>query len=184
MFAARLLLICATSMLLAGSLQPNTASADTLLGKWVLNQELSRALQPANTNTKKSIFGGFGGSSNVVIGGIPIPMPGSSRAKEVSGAPVKDPQVLRCAEMTIELVGKDILLTYIGFGSEQLKQGNVRGTKTTYQPNKLTSRYETTTRKVTKTYQLTKEGRLHAIVKLNPKKGKTLVYHRVFDRAG
>lgn len=85
--------------------------------------------------------------------------------------------------MTIELVGEDILLTYVGFGTEQLKQGNVRGTKTTYKSRNLTSRYETTSRKVTKTFELTKEGRLHATVKLKPNKSKTLVQHRIFERS-
>ncbi len=178
----RLLLICAATGLLSGLL-PHTASADALLGNWVLNQELSRALQPANTNQKKSIFGGLNGSPSIVVGGIPIPIPGSSGSNEVSTGSVADPRVLRCAEMTIELAGEDILLTYVGFGSEQLKRGNYRGTKTTYKSKKLTSRYETTSRKVSKTFELTKEGRLHATVRLKPNKGKTLVYHRVFDRA-
>ena len=40
----RLSLICAASALLAGLL-PQVATADTLLGNWVLNQELSRELQ-------------------------------------------------------------------------------------------------------------------------------------------
>ncbi len=180
--AVRLLLICAATGLLSGLL-PHAATADTLLGNWVLNQELSRELQPANTNQKKSMFGGLQGSPSIVVGGIPIPMPGSSSSKEVSTGSVRDPQVLRCAEMTIELVGEDILFTYVGVGTEQLKQGNYRGTKTTYKSKKLTSRYETTSRTVSKTFELTKEGRLHATVRLKPNKGKTLVYHRVFDRA-
>lgn len=180
--AVRLLLICAATGLLSGLL-PHAVTADTLLGNWVLNQELSRELQPANTNQKKSMFGGLQGSPSIVVGGIPIPIPGSSSSKEVSTGSVRDPQVLRCAEMTIELVGEDILFTYVGVGTEQLKQGNYRGTKTTYKSKKLTSRYETTSRTVSKTFELTKEGRLHATVRLKPNKGKTLVYHRVFDRA-
>ena len=179
---ARYLLICAATGLLA-SLTPHAASAETLLGNWVLNQELSRELQPANSNQKKNLFGGLSSSPSVVVGGIPIPVPGSSSIQTASSGAIPDPRVLRCEQMTIELVGEDILFTYVGFGTEKLKQGNVRGTRTTYQSKKLTSRYETTSRKVTKTFVLTKEGRLHATVKLNPKKGKTLIYHRVFDRA-
>ncbi len=181
--AVRILLLFSAVGLFVG-LFPNAARAETLLGNWVLNQELTRELQPANTNQKKNMFEGFSGSPSVVVAGIPIPIPGTGGTQEVNSEPVKDPRVLRCDKMTIELVGEDILFTYVGFGVEQLKPGNVRGTKTTYKSRKLTSRYETTTRKVTKTFELTKEGRLHAIVKLNPKKGKTLVYHRVFDRAG
>ena len=74
--AIRLFLICATFGLLGG-LVPYSASANTLLGNWVLNQELSRELQPANTNQKKNPFGGLSGSPSVVLGGIPIPIPGS-----------------------------------------------------------------------------------------------------------
>ena len=175
----RLPLICAASALLAGLLPP-VATADTLLGNWVLNQELSRELQPANS--KKNSFRGFTNTPSVVVHSLPTPIPGSSSTK-VSGAPNNDPLVLRGMEMTIELVGEDILLTYVVFGTEQLKQGNVRGTKTTYKSRKLTSRYETTSRKVTKTFELTKEGRLHATVTLKPNKGKTLVQHRIFERS-
>ncbi len=182
MLTVRFFLICIVTGLLAGLL-PSGASADTLLGYWVLNQELSRELQPANTNQKKSLFGRSNGSPSVVLGGIPIPIPGSGSSKAVSSAPTPDPRVLRCEEMIIELVGNDILFTYVGFGTEQLKQGSDRGTKTTYKSKKLTTRYETTSRKVTKTFELTREGRLHATVRLRPTKGKTLIYHRIFDRA-
>ncbi|MCZ6852637.1 MAG: hypothetical protein O7G86_01855 [Gammaproteobacteria bacterium] len=183
MRGVHIFLICAVSGLLAGLL-PNGASADTLLGYWVLNQELSRELQPANTNQKKSLFGRSNGSPSIVLGGIPIPIPGrSGSTQEVSSGPTTDPRVLRCEKMTIELVGDDILFTYAGFGIEQLKQGNDRGTKTTYKSTKLTSRYTTTSRRVTKTFELTREGRLHVTVRLQPTKGKTLIYHRIFDRA-
>ena len=174
-------LLFALIVSLAGLL-PHVAIADSILGDWVLNQELSRELQPANANQKKKILGGLG-SSGVVVGGVPIPIPGSGGTSAVSTGQVKDPQVLRCEKLTIELAGNDILFTFVGFGTELLKQGNVRGTRTSYKSSKLTSRYETTSRKVSKTYELTKEGRLHATVKLNPNKGKTLVYHRIFDRA-
>ncbi len=174
-------LICVATALLAGFL-PHAATADTLLGHWVLNRELSRELPPVNSNQKKNSFQGFSNIPSVVVPNLPTPIPGSS-STNVSGALIKDPRVLRCIEMTIELVGEDILFTYTGFGTEQLKQGSVRGTKTTYKSRKLTSRYETTSRKVTKTFELTKEGRLHVTVKLKPNKGKALVQHRIFERS-
>ena len=46
----------------------------------------------------------------------------------------------------------------------------------------LSTDYESTSRKVTRTLEIQKDGRLLMSVKINPKKGKTRRFKRVFDR--
>ena len=53
---------------------------------------------------------------------------------------------------------------------------------TSFSQRKLTSKYQTTTRKVSKTFEMRSDGRLLVTVKLNPNQGKTIVHKRVFDR--
>jgi hypothetical protein len=158
---------------LAAGLLSSAAVADTLLGNWVRD----RAAQPANIIKTDYLA--------AIAAWIPIPrilIPGSGSTS--GGKPVAepDPKVLLCRKITIELVGEDIHLTYVGFGEDRLRLGNFVGARTTFTPSKLTSRYQTKTREVKKTYVLTKEGRLHVTVKINPNWGKTLIYQRIFDR--
>lgn len=165
-----------TTALLSGSVD---AAAPGIIGNWTLNTELTSEAQPEGKETHR----GIGGSvrPSISVGGIPLPT-GSGSQGEVSSAPTRDPKVLQCSELSIEHVGDDILLTYQGVGSESLTPGKVQGTRTRYSHRKLTSSYVTTTRKVTKTFELSSDDRLLVTVKLNPKRGSTVVHKRVFDR--
>lgn len=158
-----------------------TAATPGIIGNWLLNNELTSEAQPEGKETHR--FGGIGGSvrPSISVGGIPLPTGGGSQG-EVSSAPTRDPKVLSCAELSIEHVGDDILLTYQGVGSESLTPGKVQGTRTRFSDRKLTSSYVTTTRKVSKTFELRSDDRLLVTVKLNPKQGSTVVHKRVFDR--
>ena len=160
-----------------------SAAADSpgLIGSWTLNNELTKEAQPEGKETHR--FGGGSVRPSISVGGIPLPT-GSGAQGEYSSAPNRDPKVLSCAELSIERVGDDILLTYQGVGSETLSPGNVQGTRTSYSRRKLTSRYATTTRKVSKTFELRSDDRLLVTVKLNPSQGATVVHKRVFDRKG
>ena len=160
-----------------------TAAADSpgLIGSWTLNNELTSEVQPEGKETQR--FGNSSVRPTISVGGMPIPTGGSSQG-EYSSAPTRDPKVLSCAELGIEHVGDDIHLTYVGVGSETLTPGNVQGTRTSLSHRKLSSRYETTTRKVSKIFELRNDGRLLVTVKLNPKQGATVVHKRVFDRSG
>ncbi|MDH3642325.1 MAG: hypothetical protein OES38_09530 [Gammaproteobacteria bacterium] len=157
------------------------ASADSpgLIGDWRLNNELTSEVQPRGKDTHS---GGLNSvRPSISVGGIPLPTGGGSQG-EFSNAPAHDPKVLRCAELTIEHEGEAIRFTYQGAGGETLKPGNVQGTRTRIADRKLTSSYQTTTRKVSKTFELRDDGRLLVTVKLNPKRGATVVHKRVFDR--
>lgn len=157
------------------------AASPGVIGSWTLNNELTREVQPEGKETHR--FGNSSVRPTISVGGMPIPTGGSPQG-EYSSAPTRDPKVLSCAQLGIEHVGDDIHLTYIGVGSETLTPGNVQGTRTSFSQRKLTSRYQTTTRKVSKTFELRNDGRLLVTVKLNPNQGATVVHKRVFDRSG
>ncbi len=156
------------------------ADPPALIGTWVLNNDLTSEVQPNGKQTRR--FEGLSGvHPTITVGGIPLPSTGTEQP-EYSTGPTKDPEVLACTELSIETMGDDVLLTYHGVGSETLTPGNVQGTRTKLTKRKLTSRYETTTRKVSKTFELRDDGRLLVTVSLNPNQGPTIVHKRVFDR--
>ena len=55
--------------------------------------------------------------------------------------------------------------------------------KKKWSSRKLSSSYVSTSRKVSMTYEIRKDDRLLVSVKLNPKKGPTREFKRVFERA-
>ncbi len=151
-----------------------------LAGRWVLNVEQTEAVQPDNSTS--SWREGLGGpvSTSVTVGGIPVPMGGAERLAQ-AGDPSR-PQMLRCQAFSIELVEKGLLLTYEGVGSEILKSGAYRGLRSQWSSRKLTSNYESNSRKVKRRLEVKKDGRLLMSITINPRKGKTLRFKRVFDR--
>lgn len=155
------------------------APPEWLLGDWVLNNELTAAAQ---VKKKDSGFGGTGGfSTSVSVGGIPLP--GSSgSAQQGPGGSTKDPQVLRCSELQINSEGENLLFTFVGVGTELVEPGNNQGRVTKWNRSKLTSRYETTSRKVERIYQLQKDGTLMVTVKIKPRQAARIIQKRVFQR--
>jgi hypothetical protein len=150
-----------------------------LLGEWVINHELTDAIAPEFKDA--NLFSGMGnGRVSVSVMGIPIP-----RAETQPAAPsgaLKDPDVLSCNEMRIEHIGDELQLTYKGVGTEVLKQGDYRGRQTRWTARSISQRYESTSRKVTKEWELRRDGRLLVTVEINPTKDKKRTYKRVFER--
>jgi len=159
---------------------PGLASADALAGHWRLNEALTRELQPPQKGSTSSTSG-FG-QPTVVVGGMPVPLPGSSAPQAGIGGPSPDPMVMRTVELTVTPAGDELQLEFAGVGSERLRRGNVQGLKSRWNERKLTTGYETTTRKVSQTWEVDRNGRLVVTVKLNPDHGKTQTHKRVFDR--
>ena len=156
------------------------APPDWLLGTWELNNELTSAAQ---VKKKDSGFGGFGNvSSSVSVGGVALPGPTSGNQQQGPGGSTKDPQVLRCREMQISSEGNDLLFEFIGVGKELVEPGNNQGRVTKWSRSKLTSRYETTSRKVERIYQLQKDGTLMVTVKIKPRQAARIIQKRVFQR--
>jgi len=152
-----------------------------LHGRWVLNHDLTRAEQPEGAE-QRSLLSRLP-QTTVSVGGMPLPGTGGSGLPPVPGNS-RDPKVLRCAELSIEPVGDRLRLDYDRLGNETLERGNDQGLISRWSKRKLTTRYETTSRKVSQVYQVRRDGRLLVTVRLNPNQGPTVVHKRVFDPAG
>lgn len=163
-----------------------TAHADdsALLGRWTLSPELTHAEQPDGPETRSGLFNRMPRAS-VSVGGVPLPGTGGGGdgLPEVSGNP-RDPEVLRCSELVIEPLGDELRLTWVGVGSATLERGNHLGLVSRWNDRRLTSRYETTSRKVSQAYEVRRDGTLLVTVKLNPDKSAAVVHKRVFERTG
>lgn len=155
------------------------AQAD-LHGRWVLNHELTREEQPDGPE-QRSLLSRLPQTS-VSVGGMPLPGVGGGNPPPVPGNS-RDPKVLRCGELSIEPDGDRLRLNYDQLGSETLERGNDQGLVSRWSKRKLTTRYETTSRKVSQVYQVRRDGRLLVTVRLNPNQGPTVVHKRVFDPA-
>ena len=165
-----------TSVLVCSSPLAGAKSA-TLFGIWQLNNELTAEVQDTRSGPD---FSATNVQTTVAVGGIPLPTGRTRSQGEYSSIPSRDPDVLRCAVLTIEPLADDVLLTYQGVGSETLKKGNVQGTRTSWSKRKLTTRYATTSRKVSRTFEVQSDGRLLVTVKLNPNRAKAAVHKRIF----
>ena len=163
--------------LLTGSTALAADPPTWLLGDWVLNSEKTHELQPEQASGVDT--GGFGMPS-ISVGGVGIPLPGGSSAGGGTGA--RDPRVLRCEAMNVAMAGENVHFSYQGVGEESMKPGNDQGRKTSWGGTRLTQKYTTTSRTVSKTYQLDDDGMLIVRVKINPKGSKSATHVRVFER--
>ncbi len=149
-----------------------------LLGSWLLNNELTAEL--GRSDKKGGWFDGFGRPS-VSVGGLPVPLPGSSTRPATGSS--RDPDVLRCTTMSIQMSADSVHFNYSGVGEETMKPGNNQGRRTRWNKSRLTSRYETTSRKVSKTFELREDGSLKVSVELNPTQGASVIHYRIFEHS-
>ena len=158
------------------------AGNSELLGTWTVNIERTREVQPNNANVRwwEGLEGNF--STGVSVGGIPVPVSGGAKPEGDAGIP--NPEMLRCQSLSIEPNEFGLLLSYHGVGEEKIRPGSHRGLHSAWSGRKLTSNYESTTRKVTRTLEIQRDGSLLMSVTINPRKGKTRRFKRVFDRGG
>ncbi len=169
--------ILATLSLLSGGLHA-AAQPDWLLGAWTLDNEATVAAQE---KTGKGFSNPLSNArTSISVGGMQVPVGGSSSS---SGGGGKDPEVLRCAELRVSMQGEDVHFEYVGVGAETMQPGTVHGRRTKWSRSKLTSRYETMSRKVSYTYALQKDDSLLVTVRLKPSQGQAVVHKRVFQRA-
>jgi hypothetical protein len=147
-----------------------------LLGDWVLNSEKTHELQPEQRGGAEVGFG----SPSISVGGVGIPLPGGGGAAPAGSA--RDPKVLRCDAMTVAMVDANVHFAYQGSGEELMKPGNVQGRRTSWNQRRLTQKYTTTSRSVSKTYELDDAGTLLVRVKFKPKGSKSATHIRVFER--
>ncbi len=176
--ARRTLLLAGLTVICMMSAAPVVAAKEPqwLLGSWVLNNELTAEL--GRSEKKGGWLDGFGRPS-VSVGGLPVPLPGSSTLPATGSS--RDPDVLRCTTMSIQMNADSVHFSYAGVGEETMKPGNDQGRRTRWNKSKLTSRYETTSRKVIKTFALRKDGALQVSVELNPAQGASVIHYRIFE---
>ena len=158
------------------------AGETQLLGTWTVNIERTREVQPDNANVRwwEGLEGNF--STGVYVGGVPVPVGGGAKPEGDAGIP--NPEMLRCQSFSVQRNEHGLLLTYHGVGEEKIRSGAYRGLHSAWSGRKLTSDYESTTRKVKRSLEIRKDGSLLMSVTINPRKGKTRRFKRVFERSG
>jgi hypothetical protein len=162
---------------------PAFAKPSRLEGQWLLNQALTAEAQP-------EIRARGGRLDNlprptISVGGLPLPR-AENEAPPIPSGSAADPKVLRSSALTIAATGDAMRLEYDATGgkaSETLVRGNQQGLVSRWNATRMTSSYETLSRKVTQTFEVRKDGRLLVTVRLDPNDGRALVYKRVFDPA-
>lgn len=149
-------------------------------GAWKLNlpesEKVSETFEEGSGVGRKKFFD----SVSVTVGGLPLP--GRSRIGPKSSLAPKNPAVLVCTEMRIDVQGDRVMLLYDQGMEEVLHKGHYRGRDTKVSKRKIQQKYKTPDRKVTKTWSMRDDGRLLVEVKLNPPKDRSRTYRRVFDR--
>jgi hypothetical protein len=162
---------------------PAFAKPSRLEGTWLLNQALTAEAQP-ELRTRSSWFDKLP-KPTISVGGLPLPRAGKETPPVPSGS-ATDPKVLRTSRLAIAAAGDALRLDFEatdGQASETLVRGNQQGLVSRWNATRLTSSYETLSRKVTQTFEVRKDGRLLVTVRLAPNGGSALVYKRVFDPA-
>jgi hypothetical protein len=165
-------------LLLVGCCLP--VQATELIGRWVLDQEGTAAIQPEQPQ-EKNWLKNQNISTNVSVGGMPLPNL-RSKVGPVDSRASPDPDILRCKELHIGAQQDALLFTYVDIGSEVRKQGAYRGAKVRWSKKKLTESYKSTTRKVTHKLEIQDNNQLLVTVKINPDKGVTRTYLQLFNR--
>jgi hypothetical protein len=160
---------------------PALAEPSRLAGHWLLNQALTVEAQP-EIRTRSSRLDNLP-RPTVSVGGLPLPR---AEVPPVPPGSAADPKVLRSSALTIAATDDALRLDFDatdGKVSELLVRGNQQGLVSRWNATRLTSSYETLSRKVTQTFEVRKDGRLLVTVRLAPNGGRALVYKRVFDPA-
>ena len=159
-------------------LSAGAAAESAFQGNWRINLEETDkvAIQYKDGSGVKG--SGIKPSINV----MGLPMPRSYRQSAMSNLPAKDPEVLRCTAMTIDVQDKKVALNYDQTEKETLVKGDYRGRVSKWSKSKIQQRYKTPERTVTKTWTLRDDGRLLVAVKINPRNDSSRTFKRVFDR--
>ena len=152
-----------------------------LFGRWTLNTERTAEVQPETpTHTGRP---NVNLSPSVSIMGIPVPGTGGQGGQGTVAGTAKDPAIIHARDIDISPVGNAVQLAYAGLETEVLEIGRGRGdVRTELSKRSLTSRYKSTTRKVTKTLELQRDDTLLVTVRIKPKRSKGRLYRQVFDR--
>jgi hypothetical protein len=149
-------------------------------GTWRINLEETDKVS-VDFEEGSGIQGRNLGRTSVSVMGLPLPS--RAKAAPMSGLPAKDPAVLVCSEMQLNMDGNRVKLVYDSGARETLRRGEYRGRNTIITQQKIEQKYKTTERSVTKSWTLRDDGRLLVAVRIKYQGDKARTYSRVFDRA-
>jgi len=157
------------------------AKGSPLQGTWRINLEETDKVS-ADFEEGSGIQGRNLGRTTVTVMGLPLPS--RAKASPMSGLPAKDPEVLLCTQMELNVQGNQVVLNYDNGNRETLRKGAYRGRTTSVSNKKIEQKYKTTERRVRKTWSLREDGRLLVAVRIKYQGDKARTYNRVFDRVG
>lgn len=157
-----------------------TASSETpdLTGTWVLDEELTKELQPPIKKHRR----GQGVRGFVGSGGILTPLPGGGGSPRADAAGLKTPLVLECGELTLDKSEDKVTISCVNGLKRDFNAGKLHGRNTKLRKSRLTESYRSTSRSVQHLIKLDKKGNLIATVTIQPKGGVAQKYVRAFNR--
>lgn len=157
-----------------------TASSDTtdLTGTWVLDEELTKELQPPIKKHRR----GQGVRGFVGSGGILTPLPGGGGSPRAGAPGLKTPLVLECGELTLDKSVDKVTISCVNGLKRDFNAGKLHGRFTKLRKSRLTEAYQSTSRTVRHLIKLDKKGNLIATVTIQPKGGVAQKYVRAFNR--
>ncbi|MBV1905114.1 MAG: hypothetical protein KUG75_03485 [Pseudomonadales bacterium] len=177
------LTLCFFALYSAGPFGSAFAKSDKtpvgLAGEWVLDEHKTRQIQPAAK--KSSIFSKFRTSTNVSVGGIPLPKSSTAKVPDSRGKS-KDPDVLFCKGMAISVEEETIRIDYDGLGAKTYVIGHYRGRRTSYNKKQMKTWYESTSRKVSQTYNMDGRDKMIVTITLAPNSGPKNIVKKAFTR--
>ncbi len=150
-------------------------------GRWKINFEESEKVSISYEEGSGSGRSKILQNMNVSVMGLPLPTLRHRVGPQSSLAP-KNPDVLLCTFMDVEVAKDRVALTYDEGKKETLRKGDYRGRNTKWSKREIKQKYKTPDRKVTKTWRIRDDGRLLVEVKLDPPRDRSRTYRRVFDR--
>lgn len=161
--------------------QPHALAAkpNPMQGTWRINLEETDKVS-VDFEEGSGIQGRNMGRTTITVMGLPLPS--RAKASPMSGLPAKDPEVLVCTQMQLQVQGNQVLLNYDNGSKETLRKGEYRGRTTALSGKKIEQKYKTTERRVRKTWSLREDGRLLVAVRIKYQGDKARTYSRVFDR--
>jgi hypothetical protein len=175
------LMLLSSPLSAAGSVDKIAAS---FAGAWVLNLEETDLLRE-ELDEKPTLIQGPG-RVQVSVMGLPIPT-GRSKLSSQSPLSATDPAVLRSKTLAITIKADTVLMQYSELSGtdakEIVRRGHYRGRDSKWSTKKITQKYKTTERKVTKTWSIRSDKRLLAVVTIKNPGSKKRTFSRVFDRA-
>ena len=156
-------------------------NATDLVGSWVLNDELTKEMQPKLKSTK-GVGGGFSGGF-IGAGGVMVPIPGSGGGSPVAAQrTLKMPVVLECNELKLDKQSIKVSISCSNQSYRDFFLDDRHGRKTNWRDRRFTESYKSTSRTVKHEFRILKGDLLKVTVSIKPRGNRSQDFVRVFER--